>query len=143
MEDFQKVISYAKSSRKIVERLAKHIDNSWPVEAGDSKTLECYCAIASHLLYKLAKKNNIKINFHVGKFKSYDHAFNSYDGKIIDITATQFGLKNKVYVIDSENPYYKIHFSNEKAIDYVEHYWPTCQTLRRWKTPIKEIAGIK
>lgn len=60
------------------------------------------CAVGSSLLVKeLRRQYKIRANLIV----TWGHAFVEYKNHVIDITATQFGAKEKVLVVDKSEPY--------------------------------------
>jgi hypothetical protein len=56
------------------------------------------CGIASYILLRVCKKLNLNIRIAEGSYKHYGHAFNVYKNTIVDITATQFGLRKPVHI---------------------------------------------
>lgn len=59
------------------------------------------CGIASYYLMMMAKKRGIYVTFCYGNFdKKFSHCWISYNGLVYDITATQFKVKEKVYITD-------------------------------------------
>ena len=100
----KKFMTIATTARQLTETFAKkHPD------IGDPKDLACYCAIGSKILKLLAEKHNYKVTFVQGQYGSYyitsdpthvNHCWVIYNNKIVDITATQFGIKDPVHVVD-------------------------------------------
>lgn len=64
------------------------------------------CAIASNHLYLQFKKHNIKSKFVKGYYKNNSHCWVEVDDKIIDITATQFNVKQKIFITNKNNKKY-------------------------------------
>lgn len=71
--------------------------------------LQCMCAIASMTLKKVAEKFNIDVKLAMGpvlddenRFLSM-HCWNIYQNTIYDITATQFGYYEPVYIKNAIN----------------------------------------
>lgn len=95
-----KVFKLAQIARRDVE---KFFPDYGPDLAG-------LCAISSYHLNRLALKNGIKIWIFYGRYNGEFHFWNEHYGKVIDITLTQFGNKEKIYY--SSNNY------NYKALDY-------------------------
>ncbi len=63
-------------------------------------TLEGFCHYVSLTITREAKKVGIKPRLIFGTFNRWAHTWLEYNGKIIDATATQFGIRNKVLVTD-------------------------------------------
>lgn len=98
------LVNIATKARSLAEKFAKN--NSF---IGDKRTLQCYCAISSKIFYKMARRAKYKVNIIQGNFgKDYypdnynniNHCWIEYGNYIIDITATQFGIKDKIYIIE-------------------------------------------
>jgi hypothetical protein len=80
----------AKITRKIVELNA--------VKTGGISSFEDLtgaCGYASYGLYRVLPGSELV----VGEYKGYHHAWVELNDKIIDITATQFGVTSKVYIV--------------------------------------------
>ncbi len=108
------VIKLAIKARQLTEKFAEQ----YPA-IGDPYNLQCYCAIGSKIFQSLAKKAGIDILFVQGRFlrcaddyellketklRSHhiNHCWNLYKNHIIDVTATQFGFKDKVFIQDKK-----------------------------------------
>lgn len=87
MTKLKKVKKIAKKIRAAFEEIEKK-------EYGRPSDLGGYCGRASIQLYLACRREGIRIGLHEG----CGHMFNTYDGRIIDVTATQFGINRKVYV---------------------------------------------
>ena len=96
-----------------------------------------YCAIASHFLVSIAKRYGYKLNLIEGvAFEPCDYDFDidtnhcwvQYKGKIIDLTATQFGVKTKIHVVDDTNKNYHTVKRNQAVIKSMKNDWPREQT---------------
>jgi hypothetical protein len=85
-----------------LKKLAKVIRAQYEEETR-CDTLEGYCGLASYRLMKAAEYNGLYPTFVHGRYcgGEYDHshAWLEYCGKVIDITATQFEVWNKVHVV--------------------------------------------
>lgn len=112
----------AKRVRKKVEGFSKTTDFYFP-------DLECWCAISSELLYRELAKHGIPSTFVVGSYKGYGHAWIEVNGCIVDITATQFGVTKRVYVVKNTNKKYNGKLFGKAAFNDVYTTWPADQTL--------------
>jgi len=86
----RKITSIARRIRKAFEEI-----ESKEGEYNDGD-LGGYCGRASVQLYLACKRQGIKIQIAEG----VGHIFNVYNGRIVDITATQFGYCEKVFIKD-------------------------------------------
>lgn len=79
------------------------------------------CGIASHHLMQLAKANGIQVHLCYGTFNNNFHFWVEYGNKIIDITATQFGINKKVYCCNKCEEYNTVQKTTKtrQAIDMV------------------------
>ena len=82
--------------RDELRRIAKEI-RAWAEDNLDDSVgdLSCKCAICSYELFIELKKNGFDSWF----AQNDGHAFVICEGYIVDVTATQFGRKNKVSVL--------------------------------------------
>lgn len=118
-----KIKNIAKKVRKAVEKLAKS-DNYYSFD----KNLKCACALASYFLSKELNKNKIKSkvvwgNFIKGK-KNYSHCWVVVKNQIVDITATQFGIKHKVYITDIDSEQYYPVLEGKIAVKSLKDWNP-------------------
>ena len=80
--------------KKIHNALLNCKDGDWT-----SPNLECACAVGSYC-FMLAARKYLKIKM---AFKASDgHCWLEYNNKIYDVTATQFGIKEKVFVLPKD-----------------------------------------
>lgn len=100
--------------RREMEEFAQNKDH-----IGSPLDLTCYCAIASYLLFLVLQLCGDQPSLVKGMAfdpifddiegddldEQINHCWVELDSKIIDITATQFGIKNRVHIvsIDDEN----------------------------------------
>lgn len=122
MNDELKLI--AKVARKAIERFAKDHD-----DIGRIRDLECYCAIGSYFLCMVARKFGYHLTLIEGV--AYDqsspndtnHCWVQYQGKVIDITATQFGYTSKVRIVNIANKDYTVVRANNNARQSLRAGW--------------------
>ena len=137
------IFHVAKAVRKNCEKIQKELKNYF------TSDLCGMCAIASFALKYALRMNGIKGQVVAGSFDSYsnhdwvtvndivtiNHCWTIANGKIIDITATQFGDEDEydpVYITDVNNPnYFKVKFCNRFDI------------LRKDKWPVHQIPTSK
>jgi hypothetical protein len=78
------------------------------------------CAICSVALCKSLKKFGYKPDLVNGMYEGYAcHCWVELDGKIYDITATQFGLKDKVFITDVDD----FNYLEKEYINNVEEFF--------------------
>ena len=95
------------------------------------------CAVGSHFLVKeLRRQYKIRAKFVV----TWGHAFVEYNNHIIDITATQFGAKEKVLVVDKSDasvindPVLHNYYFMRKRLDKKEiNTWVNSQQPKSYK----------
>ena len=107
---FQQIRSIARNVRMWIEEQ----DDLLIEPTGD---LRGWCAIASAVLWRELKENDILADIHLWYTKHYFHVFLSIDDYIIDITATQFGHHESVVI--------KHHREAE-----VKEYWTVKETFK-------------
>ncbi len=121
------LIKIAKEIRPAIVKLA--------VSNNHSESLRCYCAISSYTLYTTAKKFNLRPSIISGCFDitensnindRINHSWVQYYGKIIDLTATQFGNFDDVHITSIDDKMYLQKFYNSKAIEMFNK-WPNLQ----------------
>jgi hypothetical protein len=84
-----------------VRKIAKNVRKLAEVLQDDNPDLENMCGQASYLLYAWLKKEGIKSSMLYGDYESDSHAWNRVGDYYVDVTATQFGCRNRVYVRSS------------------------------------------
>lgn len=131
----------AKAARKEMEHFAKY-----KTEVSDSHRLMGLCAISSYFLKILSKKMGYDIALIEGAaFDGWvsddgiNHCWNLYDGKIIDITATQFGVHRKVHIVNADN---KKYIPKRKIVNLTRtfEHWLDEQSPLVYQKELKERA---
>lgn len=75
---------------------------------GIKNNLSCMCAIASYTLVKVFRAKGIRCKLVRGKFDEYNyHCWVETCNKIVDITATQFHIRESVYITSRDNKLYR------------------------------------
>jgi len=90
MTDLERLIGLARFARITFEKVAER--DQWPYNLGG------LCFSASFFLHKLAENYGIKTEIGHG----IGHWFVLFEDKVVDITATQFGVKEKIAVLSIE-----------------------------------------
>lgn len=137
-----KIIELSLKVRDEIEKFA--IKNK---SVGNPVTLRCYCAIASYSLNKTFKKFKLDSHFITGFY--YDltdnskscHCWVELNDSIIDITATQFNIKNRVHVVSAKTEDYIEDLRNRQATRYINENWIPNQTVKHNLNEIKEIVN--
>lgn len=99
MDNLPEVLALANKIRNSFEALA--------IRGNNNLNLSGYCWRASIQLFLAAKERNIDIKIAA----SDTHVFNVFNGYIIDITATQFKKKKKVWVAKYCKGNFKKHWN--------------------------------
>jgi len=112
-----------------LHKIASYVRNK--INVSDTTGL---CAIASHRLVRIANRLGIKCKLCVGYFgytygdfqdtSNQNHAWVEYGGKIIDITADQFGSYPRVMITDRKNSDVHHPFFFGKMAEKQLRYWP-------------------
>lgn len=107
----------AQKVRKKCEKYVKGLENSIYGE-----TLSCLCAVASKALQNELVEAGYNTKLVYGNAFGDTHCWVELDGKIYDITATQFGVEEKVYVTDVNDEDYE----KEKEVKDLRFFsgWP-------------------
>jgi len=107
--------------------------------------LSTYCAISSYVLMKIGYSFGYKfrlaegVAFELGWHpteEDINHCWLEIGDDIVDITATQFGRKEKVYIVRGTNESYKKFKSDEDAL----------KSLRKWpseQSPVRQSGEKK
>ena len=117
MRDLNKIKNIAKKIRKAFEEIEKKENDGF-----GGYGLGGYCVRAAAQLYLACKKAGIKVKIVEG----VGHAFNEFDGYIIDITATQFGKYPKVHIRKYKNrppEFYQKISSHLSTKSLIETFW--------------------
>lgn len=82
----------------------------------------CGCAVTSYVLQRLVYREfaDCKIDFAIGEYDKQNHCWLIYRKKVIDPTATQFGLFPKVRIVneDDEDYFrYNVNYLNRRAMN--------------------------
>lgn len=128
----------AEAARSEMESFAnEHEDIGDPVDLG------CYCAIASYFLKILARKFGYNLTLVEGiAFEDVDpedipddsvnHCWTAIDGKVVDITATQFGSDRKVHIANVGDGNYFVVKENRQTgpqrLKTIFKAWPNDQS---------------
>lgn len=96
------------------------------------------CAVGSGLLVREAKR---KFNMNLTFKAAPHHAWTEYRGVIYDITATQFGAREKVFIIPAKSlnviksAWHKTQYMSDSIndIDFINEDWPSDQRPINYK----------
>ena len=91
----RKLLELARAVRKELERV-------YPF-----KDMAGLCCCVSKTIHEKARAANIPVVFAYGTFNGWVHCWLEYDGNIIDATATQFGVIDKILVTPISDTRYK------------------------------------
>lgn len=87
--------------------LSEIVREQYEMEYPSCSTLEGFCGLASYRLLKMANYNKLYPTMCYGLYDSICHAWIEYCGYIVDLTATQFGIWERIYVIEKPSKKYK------------------------------------
>lgn len=99
-----KIKRLAKGVRKACEKLA-FSKQALPFDFYREKDLTCMCAVASKFLFDCLKDNSFKPILVAGHWNKLDgdletnHCWIEVDNHLIDLTATQINIKEKVVIL--------------------------------------------
>jgi len=121
-----------KLAHKVREEVETHASHHYPPDS-----LRGGCGTTSFKLMKEARSNGIKVRMVYGLYYStvkqkkksdgHNHWWIEYDDRIIDATATQFGLvpfSEKVVVCSAKSA----HYEKRKQIRIIEDAWDSIET---------------
>lgn len=144
------IVELGHSIRSAMEEFAASDENPGDISSGD---LSCGCAVASYFFAReLRRRLGISAKF----VATQNHCFVEYNRYIYDLTATQFGRKEKVYVIrktygidpllveeQTGSGYLGRAYTTKdrRGITYVHRDWPVGQRPKSyrfsWVSPVK------
>ena len=112
-----------------------------------SSDLTGACAIGSFLVWKLLQE--YKPTLVVGDAPDIGHCWVKVRGKVIDVTATQFGDYPPVLVLPIQK-YYKLDFvkqftsklTNENGLESLKEDWPKFQTPWAYSDEVHKHLGF-
>ena len=94
--------------------------------------LACMCAVASHALLTALKKKKIPCKMIRGEYDLDGHCWLVVHDHIVDITATQFGIKEEVYVAkDNEMYVAEAYVKSCRSIGFGKRQNPTRKLTNR------------
>jgi hypothetical protein len=118
------ILKTASSVRKTIEDERKKNHDAKVVWSQD---LCGACAVASSLLTHELKKQGVNSFLVIGQYIRGDvpwtHCWVETNSDIIDITATQFGIEQKVFLSDKRNSAYKRDFFGKAASKEVTQWY--------------------
>lgn len=101
-------------AKDVREQCEKFVFSSRSSEYHFGASLDCMCAIASYALYMELQKKGIDTQFIEGTWHEdstdrwgYNHCWIEWHQYIIDITATQFGVRRRVCINQNRDNTYK------------------------------------
>ncbi len=118
----KKILTIAKHTRDWAEKLQRDGE-------GEGEDLACMCAIASYELFKRLKRAGLSPTMCFADKAFEGHAFVRCQGLTIDVTATQFGVRDKVNVL-----------FNEDAIE-MHWFWKPNLKVKSKKNILKQLSN--
>lgn len=111
----------------------------------DPENLQGACAIASYTLHRTLNNLHIPNRFVMGWFRDKwsndeNHCWLEVGEHIVDITATQFGISDKVYVTKPGFPYI-VSCYDDIALNKLRLFWVS-QGPTKYKNVLHRIANI-
>jgi len=140
------IVKVSRITRELMEVFARSDESQY-----NNDDLSCLCGVSSWFNKVLASRLGFSLQCVQGVYvydgyTIYDnpnHCWNVYRGTIIDVTATQFGVRNKVHITSVGDSVYGEHYRME---DYNKFFkkWPTCQTPSDYSDSLEEYldAGV-
>ena len=125
MDRKEKVLSAAKRARLKLEKYTNNLENKIP-----DKDMAGLCVPATWLLYRTMRSYRLRPTIWINNL----HCFLVHCGNIVDISATQFGLRRIVIepVSDMNFDFYKLRRefkSDFRFLAYQYRYWPKGQRI--------------
>lgn len=114
MAEAKKLFDIAYDCRRIVEKLAAQTKK-------ENFGLCGFCGIGSQHLYNMALQNGIKTSLIMGKYDGASHCWLQYRKYYVDITATQFGVEEKVHIVGVSNDLYEKNMVGQKAMNHLNN----------------------
>ncbi len=105
-----------KKIAKIVRRMVENEVEDGIDISGSIEELDGACGYASYGLYKVLPASEIV----KGTYDGWDHIWVEFDNKIVDVTATQFGVYSKVYIIKKTGNRAKKYNSTARGADVIK-----------------------
>lgn len=114
--------------RKIdkIIKVAKIVRSQFEKEFGKIyPTLKGCCGLASYRIYRMSRYNGLYPSVVHGHYNGILHSWIEYYGYIIDITATQFGEREKIFVCNKKFTSKYLPFDKSSSPKDVEKilYW--------------------
>lgn len=141
------LINIANEARLLTEKFASKIP--YPGDPGD---LQGYCAIGSTILMHLAIKNKYRLFYVLGNYSRdlkqrnatycYNHCWNEWEEFIIDITATQFNVAEKVSILSKKEAihYYPIKRGSIFVSSFESYVWNPVQNPYSYMDELKSLG---
>lgn len=101
----------------------------------------CACAVASYTLWKVLLSKGYSAKFVRGFYRGDNHCFVICNNQIIDITATQFDIREEVYITDSNDNRYDLIDEDSDALNYLNDNWPSDQIPQSYVEELGEIIN--
>ncbi len=121
-QNFTRIRKIASNTRQWAEELQR-THQIWDSD------LACMCGIASYELFKRLKKAGLSPTICFAENSYEGHAFIRCQGYTIDVTATQFGIKDKTVVM-----------ANRDAEAY-KWFWVPIEKIKTKTGLLKKLAG--
>lgn len=121
-----------KTQMQIAETVRSKAEKSWDLcpDCPSPATLACMCAIVSMALARSFRKHGYTARLVEGTFRHSKYSIDSghcwviSGGKIWDLTATQFDIEKRIFVVSTKDKRYKPkHTHNKLTVDRFKK-WP-------------------
>jgi hypothetical protein len=132
------IINIASTVRSWAEQRAARLGDSTPSE------LDCYCGIASTKMSLMLNEVHIGHRIALSQCSYGSHAFVLVNNYIVDVTATQFGEEDRIFVRHSRHPslnwYHRFNRTFKSARSFIttqiREHWPDDQIITKmeWAT---------
>jgi hypothetical protein len=130
-----KMVSISYAVRLRVESFARALGAS---SYGDPMNLSGWCAIASYYLLRQLRSRG----YQNAKFcANEDHCWLEWNGCLIDLTASQFGVGRRVYITYQPREFHWEAHRGDRAVGYVTTDWYECD--HRWKVALGSLRNAK
>lgn len=106
------------------------------------------CGIGSWVLNRVYRRLGVNSHFVMGRYDKNSHFHDTYYGNhcwleidkhIVDVTATQFGVPDRVFVTGFDNPCYRAEYYDRAAFCRLSRWGDQSQSS--WRHELQEIVN--
>jgi hypothetical protein len=117
-------------AKKVRNRMEEFVEEN--PDLSFDEDLTCLCAVSSEIFINSLNRKGIRADLVAGEYDGKGHAWVEVYGFIIDVTATQFTLCDKVHVVEADDEIYEAMLYNDSALAHIYGSWPEKQRLNSY-----------